>query len=71
MSIPSGRTVGPELTGTHVITVLARVQAFLPQIQVANQLVESVARENPSSVDIESFNGTEQSYIQLVSLSQA
>jgi len=50
----------------HVI-VLARVQAFLPQLQAANQQLEAAARENRSSVDIESFNGTEQSYIQLVS----
>ena len=50
--------------------VLARVQAFLPELLTANRALDQrVARENQSSVDIESFDGTESSYIEMVCLS--
>jgi hypothetical protein len=46
--------------------VLNRVRAFLPELLAANEDVQQRARENPSAVDIESFDGTEEAYIQLV-----
>ena len=55
----------PELTHFNVL-VLNRVRAFLPQLLAANEEVQQRARENPSAVDIESFDGTEEAYIQLV-----
>lgn len=54
-----------DIDGTQTAQLLQRVQAFLPQLQAANQEVEAQARENPASVDIETFDGSEQEYIQL------
>ncbi|KAG8816258.1 hypothetical protein FRC18_001095 [Serendipita sp. 400] len=52
--------------GDATSELLARVQAFLPQLAAANQALDRVARENPSSVDIECFGGDESSYIEMV-----
>ncbi|KAG8831676.1 hypothetical protein FRC17_002766 [Serendipita sp. 399] len=49
----------------YFTTVLARVQAFLPQLAAANQTLELRTRENLSSVDIECFEGNESSYIEM------
>jgi hypothetical protein len=46
--------------------VISRVQAFLPQLMAANEELFRRARENHSSVDIEQFDGVEDSYIEMV-----
>jgi hypothetical protein len=46
--------------------VISRVQAFLPQMMAANEELFRRARESHSSVDIEQFDGAEDSYIEMV-----
>lgn len=64
----SGHATAPSTLPDPLVTsqLLARVQAFLPELMAANHALDQrIARENPSSVDIESFDGTETSYIEM------
>ena len=47
-------------------TVLSRVQAFLPELAASNADLLQRAREDPSSVDIESVNAEDPQYIEMV-----
>lgn len=48
------------------MTVLSRVQAFLPNLKAANDDLDRRARENPAAVDMEALDGEERAYIELV-----
>ena len=48
------------------IKVLARVQAFLPQLEASNTDLLRRARENPESVDIENISDHAESHIEMV-----
>jgi hypothetical protein len=45
--------------------LLARVQAFLPQLQASNEDLANRARDDPSSVDIENIDPNQENYIQM------
>ena len=61
--IPMRRDVGP-----FFYTVLSRVQAFLPQLQASNALLEKRMHQDPESVDIEHLSEGMDQYIEMVSV---
>ena len=48
------------------LSVLSRVQAFLPQIEASNALLTQRMQEDPASVDIEHISEGSQQYIEMV-----
>lgn len=49
-------------------TVLARVQAFLPELAASNADLSRRAKEDPGSVNIECLGPHEEQYVQMVRL---
>ena len=49
-----------------MLQVIARVQAFLPQLEASNTDLLRRARENPESVDIENIADCAGSHIEMV-----
>jgi hypothetical protein len=48
------------------MTVLGRIQAFLPQLEASNRTLLERAQADPSSVDIENVKDGEGRYIEMV-----
>jgi Domain of unknown function (DUF4598) len=57
----------PEQQATTFIAVLARVQAFLPQLEASNAILTQRVQTDPKSVDIENIEEGEEQYIEMVS----
>ena len=51
-----------------MLSVLARVQAFLPQLEASNTDLLRRARENPESIDIENISDHAESHIEMVDI---
>jgi hypothetical protein len=46
--------------------VLARVRDFLPELRASNVELEELARNDPTSVDIENIDSNQEHYIEMV-----
>lgn len=54
------------LLDAHAVSVLSRVQAFLPALEASNSQLLQQAKDDPRSVDIEHIDDSVQQHIEMV-----